>query len=108
MKKGLKKFLEMNYVAAAFAEEGEHKTAIRMAEVSDVPKNFLYKFKNNFSTQMNAATFAEANCPEYALQHLAPTQKHCKQKSKDNIKDFLDNVGLQHARICYGWTVATD
>ena len=91
---------EKTFAAAAFAEVGEHKTAIEMGDVTDKPKRFLDKVLNGWQNHMAAVAFAEANEHEEALRWIA-TEK-TQSKRQDTLAGFLEKVGLENARVCYG------
>ena len=91
---------EKTFAAAAFAEAGEHETAIRMGEVSDKPKKFLDKILNGWQNHMAAIAFAEANEHEEALRWVENGK--AQRKRKDTLAGFLENVGLENARVCFG------
>ena len=91
---------EKTFAAAAFAEAGEHETAIRVGEVSDRPKRFLDKILNGWQNHMAAIAFAEANEHDEALRWVG-TEK-TQRNHKDTLADFLEKVGLENARVCYG------
>jgi hypothetical protein len=95
-----KSTIENTFAAAAFAEAGEHDTAIRMAGVSDKPKRLLNKLMQDFQNHMVAAAFAESNEPEEALRWVKG--KEVRRAQKDTLAGFLEKVGLENARICYG------
>ena len=82
-----------NWVAAAaFAEAGEHDTAIKMVG-GHAPVKKRVAVWETFSKYFAAAAFAEENCPETALEILGGGAKR---------NSFLETVGLQGARVWYG------
>lgn len=92
--------IEKTFAAAAFAEAGEHETAIRMGEVTDRPKRFLDKILNGWQNHMAAVAFAEANEHDEALRWMATEKSQANRK--DTLAGFLENVGLENAHVCYG------
>ena len=100
MSSNKKSKLEKTFAAAAFAEAGEHETAIQMGEVSDKPKRFLEKILNGWQNHMAAVAFAEANEHDEALRWLG--DKKAPRKREDTLAGFLEKVGLENARVCYG------
>ncbi|MEW6350934.1 MAG: helix-turn-helix domain-containing protein [Thermodesulfobacteriota bacterium] len=87
-----KERLESWFAAAAFAEAGEHDTALRMAE-TPIPAGEPVEILPSLSTVFAAAAFAEENCHEMALQIRAGMRPRI---------SFLDRVGLTGVRIWSG------
>jgi transposase len=85
--------LESWFAAAAFAEEGEHKTAIQIAETPIPEVREAVSILPSFNTAFAAAAFAEENCHEYASEILSGVSRRA---------SFLDAVGLRHAKVFYG------
>ncbi len=85
--------LESWFAAAAFAEEGEHKTALEIAEISIPETREAVSILPSFSTAFAAAAFAEENCHEYAAEILTGVARKA---------SFLETVGLRHAKVFYG------
>ncbi|AFM27076.1 helix-turn-helix domain-containing protein [Desulfomonile tiedjei] len=85
--------LESWFAAAAFAEEGEHKTALQIAETPIPETREAVSILPSLSTAFAAAAFAEENCHEYAAEILAGVARKA---------SFLETVGLQHAKVFYG------
>ncbi len=85
--------LEKWFSAVAFAEEGEHKTALELARlnVHEAPERVgaFHALRNAFA----AAAFAEENCHEIAREILN------RGKAK---KGFLETLGLKGVRVWYG------
>jgi hypothetical protein len=92
--------IEKTFAAAAFAEAGEHDTAIRMAEVTDKPKSLLEKLLRGWQNHMAAVAFAEMDERDGAL-HWVGAEKRGRNR-KDTLADFLEKVGLENARVSYG------
>jgi hypothetical protein len=85
--------LESWFAAAAFAEEGEHETALRIADAqipaASAPVSVLPSLGRTFA----AAAFAEENCHRYAEE----IEFGIRRRNR-----FLETVGLQNARVRYG------
>jgi hypothetical protein len=92
--------IEKTFAAAAFAEVGEHDTAIRMAEVTDKPNRLLEKLLRGWQNHMAAVAFAEMDERDGAL-HWVGAEKPNRYR-KDTLADFLEKVGLDNARVSYG------
>ncbi len=84
--------MENWFAAVAFAEAGEHETAIRMAGGQATVKKRAWIWET-LSRYFTAAAFAEENCPETALDILGGSTKR---------NSFLETVGLQGVRVWYG------
>jgi hypothetical protein len=89
----LRQKLESWFAAIAFAEEGEHETALKIAatpipDVGEAPA-ILPSFSNAFA----AAAFAEENCPEMASEILYGVRRR-------NL--FLETIGLAKVRVWLG------
>ncbi len=65
-----KQKLESWFTAVAFAEEGEHKTALDIAANPIPQPTEAIKILPSLSTTFAAAAFAEENCHEYAAEIL--------------------------------------
>ncbi len=85
------KKMENWFAAVAFAEAGEHDTAIKMAggHASMKKRVGIWETLSNFFA---AAAFAEENCPETALQILGGAKRN----------SFLETVGLKGVKVWYG------
>lgn len=82
--------LQAIFAAVAFAEAGEWKPAMEIAEVNAVPQRASVGIAQTLHTTFAAVAFAEANCPEMALETLhAPLEKN---------KGFMATVGLVGVR----------
>ena len=92
--------IEKTFAAAAFAEAGEHDTAIRMAEVSDKPKSLLEKLLLGWQNHMTAVAFSEMDERDEALQWVGAEKPE--RFRKETLADFLENVGLDKTRVSYG------
>ena len=91
--------LEKTFAAVAFAEVGEHATAMEMAEVKPVLGDKIRDFSKSVDNIFAAITYAEAGCPEIAQEFL---KKDSVQENPQPLKSFLETVGLQGTRVCYG------
>lgn len=80
------------FAAAAFAEAGEHETAIRMAG-GRLPAKRRAGIWETLSRYFAAAALAEENCPGPALEILGGGSKR---------NSFLETAGLQGIRVWYG------
>ncbi|MFH1113676.1 MAG: hypothetical protein V1792_07115 [Pseudomonadota bacterium] len=85
--------LEAWFSAVAFAEAGEHETALRMTAPSVGNAVEATLSIDGLNRVFAAAAFAEADCHQIAREILAP------RKGKDS---FLDRVGLRGVgvRMC--------
>jgi hypothetical protein len=88
-----KEWLESMFAAAAFAEEGEHQTALRIANSPMPESKTAAKILSSLTTTFAAAAFAEENCHEIASEilHASPARA-----------SFLEKVGLRGVRVWYG------
>jgi hypothetical protein len=91
------KTLEKWFSAVAFAEAGEHNTALEMVGLAPSearqPVSILQKLNISFA----AAAFAEADCHVIAKQILYPDDKD---------RSFAEVVGLKGVRIWHGFAPA--
>lgn len=92
------KRLENWFSAVAFAEAGEHKTALEMVGLAPIEAKQPVSVLQNLNTTFAAAAFAEANCHDIAKEILDADAK------KDS---FAEVVGLKGIRIWYGHVPAT-
>lgn len=90
---------ETTFAAAAFAEAGEHETAMKMAGITPVYEK-VRKFADSVQQCFAAVGFAEAGCHAEATQMAHPNLV-CR-KNKETLDNFLENVGLSNVRVCYG------
>ena len=112
---GLTKKLEQWFSAVAFAEEGDHKTAMQMVGIERASRSESFGFAQSLETAFAAAAFAEADCRELALEILDAEKKesfaevvgikgirvwHATVPLQE--ESFLDVVGLQGARLKFG------
>ncbi len=112
---GLTKKLEKWFAAVAFAEEGEHATAMQMVGIEPAKRSESVGFAQSLETAFAAAAFAEADCRDAALEILGENKKesfaealglkgvriwHAIVPVQD--ESFLDAVGLRGARLKFG------
>jgi len=90
---------ETTFAAAAFAEAGEHETAMKMMGITPVYEK-VRQIADFFERHFAAVGFAEACCHEDALR-FADLNAACKP-ANDSLDTFLEKVGLGHVRVCYG------
>jgi len=80
------------FAAVAFAEAGEHETAIEMVG-GQAPVKKRVGIWETLSRHFAAAAFAEENCPETALEIIGASAKR---------NSFLETVGLKGVKVWYG------
>ncbi|MEJ2716633.1 MAG: hypothetical protein P8182_05770 [Deltaproteobacteria bacterium] len=85
------------FAAAAFAEAGEHETALRLAGLESRASKRSASVMQTLNDSFAAAAFAEADCQETAIEILASGKKE---------QGFLDKVGLRGVRVRYGFVPA--
>lgn len=95
----IRRNFETTFAAAAFAEAGEHETAMKMMGITPVYEK-VREVVNFFERHFAAVGFAEACCHEDAIRCADPDAV-CKP-ANDSLETFLENVGLGHVRVCYG------
>ncbi|MFP4476419.1 MAG: hypothetical protein ACLFOY_12740 [Desulfatibacillaceae bacterium] len=61
-------------------------------------KNLFSRLEN----MMTAITFAEANCPEIALEYADAKARPRARRSATPLGDFMSSVGLEGVRVHYG------
>jgi hypothetical protein len=83
--------MEDCFAAVAFAEAGEHETAIQMIGGHTTMKERAGIWET-LSKYFAAAAFAEENCPEAALQIIGGAKRN----------SFLETVGLKGVKVWYG------
>ena len=87
------KRLENWFSAVAFAEAGEHKTALEMVGLAPDEARQPVSILQSLNTTFAAVAFAEANCHDVAKEILnADTKK----------ETFAEALGLKGIRIWYG------
>jgi len=84
--------MENWFAAAAFAEAGEHETAIKMVG-GHTPVKKRAGIWETVTNYFAAAAFAEENCPETALEIISGSAKR---------NSFLETVGLKGVKVWYG------
>jgi hypothetical protein len=80
------------FAAVAFAEAGEHTTAIEMTG-GQAPVKKRAGIWETLRAYFAAAAFAEENCPETALEIISGSAKR---------SSFLETVGLKGVKVWYG------
>lgn len=85
--------LEAWFSAVAFAEAGEHETAIQLTAPGTGTAVEWINIIEHLNCVFAAAAFAEADCHQMAREILNP----CKKK-----QSFLDTVGLRGVRVRMG------
>jgi hypothetical protein len=92
------KRLENWFTAVAFAEAGEHKTALKMVGLDPIEAKQPVSILQSLNTTFAAAAFAEANCHDIATEIL----------DADATKgSFSEVTGLKGIRIWYGHVPVT-
>jgi hypothetical protein len=91
------KRLETWFSAVAFAEAGEHKTAIEMVGLAPMDARQPVRILQSLNTTFAAAAFAEANCHDIAKSILDADAKK---------ESFAEVVGLKGVRIWHGFVPA--
>jgi hypothetical protein len=81
----------------AFAEAGEHKTALEMVGLVPAESRKPVGILESLNTHFAAAAFAEADCHVIAKEILNANAKD---------RSFADVVGLKGVRIWYGFVPA--
>jgi hypothetical protein len=81
------------FSAIAFAEAGEHDTALRMVGITPTPSTQSVGVLETLRTSFAAAAFAEADCPDMAREILDP---------KTAARSFAEVIGLKGVRVRYG------
>jgi hypothetical protein len=112
---GLAKKLETWFSAVAFAEEGEHTTAMQMVGMDTTKRSESVGLIQSLETAFAAAAFAEADCRDMALEILGASKQggfaaivglqgvrvwHARVPVQE--ESFLDVVGLRGARLRFG------
>jgi hypothetical protein len=85
--------LENWFSAVAFAEEGEHGTALELTGRRPVRDVSTVTAPNSLTAIFAAAAFAEENCPDYAREVAYGFTRR---------KSFLEAIGLSHVRAWQG------
>ena len=81
------------FAAAAFAEEGEHNTALEIASAPIPESQEVPVLAPALSRTFAAVAFAEENCHEIAAEILFGARRK---------NSFLSTVGLAYVRVWYG------
>lgn len=91
------KRLDNWFAAVAFAEAGEHRTALEMVGLPPSEARQPVSMFQSLNTSFAAAAFAEANCHGTANEILHSGAK---------AKSFAEVLGLQGVRVWYGFVPA--
>jgi hypothetical protein len=78
------------FAAITFAEAGEHDTAMALVGMEPRPATKTVSALDKWNATFAAAAFAEANCPEMALELL---------QGKKNKTSFAASIGLKGVRV---------
>ena len=89
---GFRDKLERIFAAVAFAERGEHSTAL---DIAGEPPG---AHRSTIDDLMVAVTFAEAGCRDMALEVLEPAAPRAPRR----VSGFAAAVGLAGVRMRYG------
>jgi hypothetical protein len=81
------------FSAIAFAEAGEHDTALRMVGMTPTPATQSVNLRETLGRTFAAAAFAEADCPDMAREILDSAVRR---------PSFTEVVGLKGVRVRYG------
>jgi len=99
----MKKFInrmEKKFAAVAFAEHGEHETALRFLGHKKTTALKSQSISKWFEKMTTAITFAEADCPEMVAEFKGTSNKH--QITKHGLDSFMNSVGLKGVNFNYG------
>lgn len=112
---GLTKKLEKWFSAVAFAEEGDHATAMQLVGIERAKRDESVGFVQSLETTFAAAAFAEADCRDMALEILGENKQESFAQALGlkgvriwratvpvQEESFLDVVGLRGARLKFG------
>ena len=98
--------IEKDFAAVAFAEQGEHETALRFlghkkttALNSQSISKWFETISKWFEKMTTAITFAEAGCPEMVAEFI-DTNNNCQIK-KNSLDSFMNSVGLKGVNFNY-------
>jgi hypothetical protein len=95
--KNLRTTLQNTFSAAAFAEQGEHETALELVGRPAEPRrSWLDVLRRTFA----AVAFAEAGLPEVAVAMSGQTP--VERAPQPSLQDFMRQVGLQGVPVYYG------
>lgn len=86
------------FSAAAFAEAGEHETALQMAQASPAPLKKVNPVFDSLRKTFAAVAFAEEGLHAEAELMLAPAAAPVRRNWSAE-ESFLDLVGLQNVRV---------
>ena len=99
MQNNIRKTMEDTFAAAAFAEAGEHDTAMEMAGIQGAARTVWEKVMRVFDVHMGATCFAEAGCHDTAREMLNVKES---RQERPSLDEFLDSVGLQRTQVRFG------
>ncbi len=90
-----KKRMEAWFSAVAFAEAGEHQTALELVNTTPAmaPATENAGVIQALNTYFAAAAFAEADCANMAMEMVAGGKRK---------RSFLEDIGLQGVNVRYG------
>ncbi len=91
------KRLEDWFGAVAFAEAGEHRTALEMVGLAPSAARKQVSMFQSLNTAFAAAAFAEANCHDIAKEIFDAEAKG---------KSFAEVIGLRGVRVWHGFVPA--
>ena len=92
-----KKIIEGWYSAVAFAEAGEHETAIEMVNTAPDPSEQMHSLIQALTNSFAAVAFAEVGCQEIAVEIMSSGRRK---------RHFLEKVGLSGVPVRYGYVPA--
>lgn len=100
--------IQNTFAAVAFAEAGEHETAIQLAhgQAALRPERLSIgkQFANMIDRHFTAITYAEAGCNDMARQYLngTPVAVRADRRRPVTLGEFARTVGLDRAPLHYG------
>jgi len=90
---------EKTFSAVAFAEAGEHETAMKMVGIKPAYEK-VRQVINIIERSFAAVGFAEAGLHEEAIKTANLGART--QKPQETLDSFLETVGLGNVRVRYG------
>lgn len=100
MNKTIFQKIENTFTASAFAEAGEHSTAIHIAGIKPALRSRIGDIVQIVGKYFAATGFAEAGCFDMAHDFAFP--KPPGVRSGESLETFLETVGLRNARVSFG------
>jgi hypothetical protein len=94
-----RKAFENTFAAVAFAEAGEHETAMRMLGIKPAYEK-VRQLLNAFERSFAAIGLAESGLHDEAYKLVNP--KPVRARRQETLDCFLETVGLGNVRVCYG------